>query len=281
MEQEKSLIDIIQSYLNSDNVKLPVFSSTALRIQNEISKEEPDARLIEKLIISDQALTSSVLKHSNSSFYKGFTEVSTVKQAMVRLGINEVSNIVIMISQENNFRSKDPFVQNIMSKLWRHSVGCAIGASWLSKNCSLVGLTNEVFVAALLHDIGKLLILKVIDELKHAGELNGGISDEVLNEAMNTLHTDLGYTLMRKWNLPETYSRVVRDHHLEEIDSNNLPLIIVRLSDKGCNKLGIGVNSDPSIVLAAMPEAEMMNLSEIDIAKLEIKLEDSKLLNYS
>ena len=279
MEQEKSLIEIIQGYLDSDNVKLPVFSSNALRIQNEISKEEPDIRMVEKLIISDQALTSSVLKYSNSSFYKGFTEVSTVKQAIVRLGINEVSNIVIMINHENNFQSKDPFVQNIMLNLWRHSVGCAISASWLSKDCSLVGLSNEVFVAGLLHDVGKLLILKVIDEIKHAGDFKTDISIEVLNEAMNTLHTDLGYTLMRKWNLPETYSRVVRDHHLEELDANNLPLIIVRLSNKACNKLGIGVNSDPSIVLAATPEAELMNLSEIDIAKLEVKLEDSKLLN--
>jgi len=279
MEQEKSLIEIIQGYLDSDNVKLPVFSSNVLRIQNEISKEDPDIRLVEKLIICDQALTSSVLKYSNSSFYKGFTEVSTVKQAIVRLGINEVSNIVIMINHENNFQSKDPFVQNIMLKLWRHSVGCAISASWLSKDCSLAGLSNEVFVAGLLHDVGKLLILKVIDEIKHAGDFKTDISIEVLNEAMNTLHTDLGYTLMRKWNLPETYGRVVRDHHLEELDANNVPLIIVRLSNKACNKLCIGVNSDPSIVLAATPEAALMNLSEIDIAKLEVKLEDSKLLN--
>ena len=163
MGQEKSLIEIIQGYLDSDNVKLPAFSSNALRIQNEISREEPDIRMVEKLIISDQALTSSVLKYSNSSFFKGFAEVLTVKQAIVRLGINEVSNIVIMINHENNFQSKDPFVQSIMLKLWRHSVGCAISASWLSKNCSLAGLSNEVFVAGLLHDVGKLLILKVID----------------------------------------------------------------------------------------------------------------------
>ena len=165
MGQEKSLIEIIQGYLDSDNVKLPAFSSNALRIQKEISKEEPDIRLIEKLIISDQALTSSVLKYSNSSFYKGFSEVSTVKQAIIRLGINEVSNIVIMINHQNNFQSKDPFVREIMHKLWRHSVGCAIGATWLSRECSLIGLSNEVFVAALLHDVGKLLILRVIDSI--------------------------------------------------------------------------------------------------------------------
>ena len=279
IKQEKSLVEIIQDYLDSDKVKLPPFSSTALRIQNEISKEVPDIRLIEKLIISDQALTTSLLKHSNSSFFKGFTEVSTVKQAIVRLGVNEVSNIAIMVTQENNFRSKDPFVQKIMANLWRHSVGCAIGASWLSKNCSLVGLTNEVFIAALLHDVGKLLILKVLDDLRHAGKLDISISDKVLNEAMNTLHTDLGSTLMRKWNLPDSYCRVVRDHHLEELDPNNLPMIIVRIADKACNKLGIGINSDPSIALTAIPEMEIMNLSEMDIAKLEVILEDSKLLN--
>lgn len=62
-------------------------------------------------------------------------------------------------------------------------------------------------------------------------------------------------------------------------NSNDHLMIIVRLANIVCNKLGFGINLNPSIVLVATPEAELLNLSEIKIAELEVRLEDSKLLN--
>ena len=279
MKDSKSLISIIENYLASDEVKLPVFHSIAMRIQNEISKEEPNIDSIEKLIISDQALTSSVLKASNSSFFKGFSEISTIRKAIIRLGINEVANIVTMITHKNNFHSKDPFLRKIMRKLWQHSVGCAISASWIAKNASQFEIASEAFFSALLHDVGKLLILRVIDEVKISGKLNTLISDEILIGAMDNLHANFGHMLMIKWNLPPKYALIAKDHHLEDLESSDPLMTIVRLSNNVCNKLGFGTSPNPSIILAATPEAELMNLSEIDIARLEIKLEDSKLLH--
>lgn len=279
MEDSKSLINIIENYVESDNLKLPVFNSIAMRVQNEISKEEPSLDLIEKLIISDQALTGSLLKVSNSNFFKGFSEVSTVRQAIVRLGINEVANIVTMTTHKNNFHSKDPFIQGNMRKLWQHSVGCALAASWIAKNASFSGIASEAFFAALLHDVGKLLILKVIDEIKLSGKLQTFISDEVLAGAMGNHHTNFGHMLMLKWNCPEKYALVAKNHHLGDPKSNDYLIILVRLANNVCNKLGYGINLNSSIVLAATPEAELLNLSEISIAELEIKLEDSKLLD--
>ena len=276
MEKEASLIDMINTYLDSDKVKLPVFNSTALRIQKEISKDDPDLQLIEKLIVSDQSLTSTVLKVSNSSFFKGLSEVSTIHQAIVRLGINEVSSIVTLVTQEGNFNSKDPNGQAKMRKLWQHSLGCAMGASWIAKQCGMSGISHEVFLAALLHDVGKLLILKVIDELKSSNEI-AQVSDEVLNEAMAGLHVSLGHSLMNKWNLPEKYADVARYHHEEEFDTNNLLLVMTRISNMACNKIGLGFTQSNGANILAMPEVEILNLSEIDLARLEVQLEDSKI----
>ena len=276
MSQDKSFIEIVDKHLTSSDARLPVFNATALRVQQEIAKEEPDLRLIEKLIVSDQSLTAKVLSVSNSSFYKGLQQVSTVHNAIVRLGINEVSNIVMLITHENNFRSKDPLVHDIMRKLWRHSVGCAMGSNWLAKQCGLHALAHEAFFAGLLHDVGMLFILTVIDDLKHSNELKAQPSNALLVEAMNTLHTHHGHTLMTHWNLPPKYSNIARDHHQEEFDPNNLLLVLVRLANKACCKLGIGRDADPSIVLVATPEAEALHISEVDLARMEIMLEDSQ-----
>ena len=279
MNQDKSFIEIVDTHLASSNARLPVFNATALRIQQEIAKDESDLQVIEKLIVSDQALTAKVLSISNSSFYKGLQQVSTVRNAIVRVGINEVSNIVMLITHESNFRSKDPFVQGIMRKLWRHSVACAMGSNWLAKQCGLHSLAHEAFFAGLLHDVGMLFILTVIDDLKHSNEIEIQPSDALLVEAMNTLHTHHGHSLMSHWNLPEKYSQIARDHHQEEFDENNLLLALVRLADMACCKLGIGLDKDPSLVLIASPEAETLHISEVDLARMEIMLEDSQVFD--
>jgi HD-like signal output (HDOD) protein len=276
MAQQESFIEIIDKHLASSKARLPVFNTTALRIQQEIAKPEPDIRLVERLIVSDQSLTAKVLSVSNSSFYKGLNQVATVRNAIVRLGINEVSNIVMLVTHENNFRSNDPLVQGGMRALWRHSVGCAMGSNWLAKHCGLHGLAHEAFFAGLLHDVGKLFILNVIDELKNSADLDIQPSDALLIEAMDSLHANHGYLLMMRWNLPEKYCDVVRDHHHEQLDSKNMLQILVRLADKACLKLGIGMVKDPALVLGATPEAEALHISEVDLARLENKLEDSQ-----
>ena len=278
MDQQESFIEIIDKQLASSNARLPVFNVTALKIQQEIAKEEPDIHLVERLIVSDQSLTAKVLSVSNSSFYKGLNQVDTVRNAIVRLGINEVSNIVMLVTHENNFRSKDPFVHGNMRALWRHSLGCAMGSNWLAKNCGLLGLAHEAFFAGLLHDVGKLFILTVIDQLRHSDELDIQPSDALLLEAMASLHANHGHSLMVQWNLPEKYCHIVRDHHNVEVDSKDMLQNLVRLADKACLKLGIGMVEDPALVLVATAEAESLQISEVNLARMEIMLEDSQVI---
>jgi len=276
MEAEQSLVGMIDHFVASKTVKLPAFNATALRIQQEVAREEPDFRLVEKLIVSDQSLTGELLRVSNSSFYKGLTQVVTVRDAIIRLGIREVSNIVSMVAVQHNFQSKDPSVHKIMGKLWRHSVGCAIGASWLARQTGFQALANETFISGLLHDVGKLYVLKVVDDIKASGEIESLPSDIVIHEVMQQLHTEQGYALMVHWNLPEKYCQIARDHHLADLDGNNFVLLMVRLSNQMCHKMGIGLIEDPSIVMMKTPEAVRLQLSEVALARLEVRLEDAQ-----
>jgi HD-like signal output (HDOD) protein len=262
MKAGQSLVGMIDHFVASNKVKLPAFNATALRIQKEVAKAEPDSRLIEKLIVSDQSLTGEVLSVSNSSFYKGLTQMVTVRDAIIRLGNIEVSNIVSLVALQNNFQSKNPTIHKIMGKLWRHSVGCAIGANWLARHTGFQTLAHETFIAGLLT----------------SGEIEDLPSETVIDELMRQLHTEQGYALMAQWNLPENYCQVARDHHLAEFDGNNFLLVLVRLANQVCHKMGIGLIEDPSIVLLETPEAAQLQLSEMDLARLEVRLEDSQVV---
>lgn len=277
MQKNLSFLDVITQYIDAGNIVLPVLSSAAMKVQQELVKKEPEVKVLESLISQDQSLSSQVLQIANSAFYHGLVEIKTIKAAVVRLGVQEVGRITLLAATKNQFRSSNKVLNSVMHKLWQHSVGCALGVQWLSKRCKLDEFESHAFFAGLFHDVGKLFVLMVIDQMKKENR-DLPLTHALLTEAMTVLHPEQGYNLMKQWNLPEEYCDVTRDHHKKVLDDKNLLMLMVRLSDMACLKLGIGLTKDPSLVLSASEEAQQLNLSEIDLAELEILLEDTAIL---
>lgn len=274
MKQEKSFLEIVNDYLHSGESHLPVFDQTALRVQQEITAADPDHDRIVEIISGDQTLAGEVLRKANSAFFQGLHNVVTIKEAIIRIGIDEIVKLVLLITQKRQFQSRDKFVNTLMEMLWRHSQQVAFGAKWIADHCNFFQLSNEAFFAGLLHDIGKLLILTIISKIKQEGKIDFQPTESLISEVMNGEHTTQGYSLLKSWNIPEVYCVVARDHHMENFEANNFMMPIVRLADLACNKMGYGLNLDPSVDLSATTEATLLGLSEIDIARLEIELED-------
>ncbi len=278
MAASASLVDIINRFIESDAVTLPAFNTTALRIQQELARTEPDLRIIERTITSDQALSSQVLKIANSTFYRGLTEVSTVRAAIMRLGLAETGKVALLATSRHHFDSREKNLNLLMKKLWQHSVGTAYGAAWLAKRYNYGVDQGQAFFCGLFHDVGKLFILMVIEQIKRKSTAIK-ITDALLMEAMAKLHAREGGKLLARWNMPESFQLVAREHHSMEVDERNLLLILVRMANLVCNKLGIGLEANPSLLLPATLEASLLNVSEIDLAELEITLEDTKALS--
>ena len=272
-----SLIDVISQCIESGEISLPVFNANAARIQQELVKEESDLQAVEKIINSDQALAGQVLKIANSSFYRGLAEVGTVRAAIMRLGMQEIGRIVLLASSKQLFLSADTTINQIMKKLWQHSVGCAYGAVWLARRYTYGVDQSQAFFAGLFHDVGKLLTLMVIEQIKQKNKTIN-IPDALLTEAMVNLHAREGGRLLKQWNMPEHLCVVARDHHSAEIDDKNYLLLLVRMANLACHKLGIGLKHEAALILPATFEANLLNLSEIDLAELEIALEDTEVL---
>ena len=273
-----SLLDVINRYIAADTLSLPVFNNAAVRLQMELVKPEPDLRVIEQVITSDQALSSQVLKIANSAFYRGLVEVGTVRAAIIRLGMREIGRIVLMAASEQHFRSRDRTIALVMKKLWQHSVGCAYGTAWLARRRDCGGEQSQAFFAGLFHDVGKLFVLMVIEQIKRKNK-SLKLTDSLLMEAMNRLHAREGSRLLTRWNMPGHLHVIARDHHNAEIDAQNRLLVLVRMANLVCRKLGIGLAEDGSLLLAATPEANLLGLTGTDLAELEGALEDTRVLS--
>lgn len=278
MSAPVSLVDIINRFIESDSVVLPVFNSAAARIQQEIAKEEPSIQVIERVITSDQALSTQVLKIANSAFYRGLKEVGTVRTAIMRLGVKEIEKVVLLATTKQHFTSKDKAINLVMKKLWQHAVGCAYGAVWLAKRHTYGIEQSQAFFAGLFHDVGKLLVLVIIEQIKQRNK-SLKVTDALLMEAMDRLHPREGGKLLSQWNVPEYFCLIAREHHSGEIDDKNILMLMVRMANLVCHKLGIGLIHEPTLVLPASLEADLLNLSEIDLAEMEIALEDTAVLS--
>jgi HD-like signal output (HDOD) protein len=280
MSEERGLVEYLNECLSSGKVQLPVSNMTGLRLQQEISKEGANPKVLEKLIATDQALTAQVLKIANSAFYRGLHKASSVREAILRLGMIEVSNIITLVTQKQTFQSKDPFIGELLEKLWQHAVACAVGAQWLARSCNYPNILNEAFLAGLLHDIGKLFLLTVIEANKLSEKFNLRLNREMIYHALADLHTEYVYSLLKQWNFPEGYYQVAKEYHQDNYDPKNDLLVILRMANQTCRRMGIGLAADSDILLSATPEATLLGLSEIAVAELQIKIEDSLLLAH-
>ncbi|MFQ5417166.1 MAG: HDOD domain-containing protein [Myxococcota bacterium] len=275
MNPDKSLADIVEEQIASGKVVLPVFDQTAVRIRQMIERGVYDPEAVEKLVGSDPALSGTLLRHANSSFFGGIEKVVTVRDAIMRLGVKQVSELVILSTQRQQYQLNDPKLREFADKLWQHAVGCGVGSEWLARKLRMQDREQEAFMAGLLHDIGKLLLLRVLDDLIEQKALAFQPSGDLVLELLASLHCAHGHRLMQTWNIPDVYANVVKNHHDEDYEESDRLLGLIRLVDMACNRLGIGIRGEIDLNLAACPEAQRLRASEVALAELEVRIEDA------
>lgn len=268
MKNQEKIFTQLKKSLDSEYGGLPIFSAVSVRLQLELIKDEPDLKLIEQLIIDDQSLSSNILKLSNSSLYAGLVQIKTVRNAIIRLGMAEIMHVVCIDINNNIFSSPDKQIDDLMKKLWSHSVACAYGAAMLASMLQCGVEREEAFSAGLFHDIGKLLILKVIEKKKKFYKILD-MPEEDLLESIAKLHAKQGQLLMERMQLPVMYPVIAHDHHSKRFDTNNTLLIIVRVANLICHKLCIGIIEEPELDIRATEEAAALKLTIPTILKVQ------------
>lgn len=266
----------VRKLLASQPIELPIFHPVALKLQRMLSDLDFTVDEVAMVANEDPALASQMLKMANSPMYMGRTKVATIKEVVIRLGAQQVTNIAIAASQAAAHASSNPELDRYMKLLWQHSHGCAVGSRWLARNCGMRGAVDESYLAALLHDVGKLYLLKAVERLVAAGVIKSLFDDELILEIFDAMHVEQGVRLVQHWNFPAMYGNVIAAHHAEEWDVVNKMLTIVRFVNHACHRVGLGLTHTPSLELAATQEAAVLDLGEFQIAELLALLDETR-----
>jgi putative nucleotidyltransferase with HDIG domain len=197
------------AWLTGDlSLAVPMLPDVAQRVIAMTS--DPDISIIRlsEMVAKDQVLASRVLGLANSAYSAPAAHIGTVSDSIVRLGTSSVRNLVVAVSLTS--RMQDQAVYGARGRqLFDHALGTAYMARLVAER---VGVNeDEAFLCGLIHDIGKLVILKVAHE--HSRAHAGVPGAEEIERVIAERHASIGGLALRRWKLPETVDEPVIFHH--------------------------------------------------------------------
>jgi putative nucleotidyltransferase with HDIG domain len=250
-------------------IELPVFNPVAVELLLMLGDPATDIDAIVSTINEDQALSAQALKMANSAAFTGFKRSETIKESAIRLGTRQITNLAMAASQSALHISDNPVVNDVMQDLWLHSHACALGCRSLALRTGHPDLADQAYMAGLLHDIGKLYILKALERISQDKESGIVLNRELILGVFTEMHVELGCRLMDHWNIPPVYRAIVANHHSEHVDSDDILLAIVRLVNFNSRMLNMSLNSRAILTEDVYQEINTLRMDESVWAKLE------------
>lgn len=206
----RTKIDISQMI----KTKLPPLPGSTMRILNLIRDINSSTRQMAAAVELDPSLSARLLRMANSPIYSRQKNVSSIYQAIDVVGTKSLYDIVMM------GMTSDAFAKEIRSSvigrtIWEHSLAVALLSRELSQTLGMRG-TDEVFICGLLHDIGKIMLLRA-DVETYSKILDCQTEAEMLDWERETFgydHAEIGSLVAQGWRLPDDVCQSILNHHI-------------------------------------------------------------------
>ncbi len=219
--------------------ELPVLPRVAVQALKLSMQDDVELSKLARLVESDPSLTLKVLKLVNRASRNLIQKVTTVQQAVSLLGLTTLRCALLGVITQDYLKAENASLQEWQHSIWSHSLACAVSAQLIAER-TYPHLKQEAFVTAMLHDMGKVVILhglqdKYISLLEQAGESEASLMG-LEQEALHCNHTQVGKWLAQKWGLPENLRQVLFYHHqpvaaIQYLELNHELTYIVKLAN--------------------------------------------------
>jgi len=207
--QFKSINDFlahVQKELDHNRLILPTLPDIALKVRESVNKDDASSQDIADIITTDAVISARLIQVANSPLYGGNTEIKSIQLAVSRLGNNTIRTLVTSLAMRQLFSTKSKALQKQYEKIWQDSINVA------SISRALAAFTphlsaDEVMLAGLMHQIGKLPILVLVENLPEFKNYPDRL-DKLLEKA----HRPIAKIIMNAWNLPEDLKLVASEY---------------------------------------------------------------------
>lgn len=253
-----------------DTKTLPTLPGVINKLNSLSENDKASVQEMARIVSSDQVLSARILRLANSPSY-GFYRVSTISNAMILLGVNVVKSLALSSS-----------IFEIMEKtsmgLWEHSLGVGVAANLIARKLNLPEC-EEIATAALLHDIGKVIIsLKCNDaaqEIRSTINDRGIFMQEAERLVIDTDHAEVGGWLAKSWFLPDKLSEPITFHHDVTLSGNHrIKTAVVHIADVLIKASGFGDSGDDYVPPIQQAAWDVLKLNELFLAEIVDDLEE-------
>jgi HD-like signal output (HDOD) protein len=205
-------------------IQVPPSPVVALRMMQLLSDESTPSSALIATLQKDQALTAIVLRLANSAHYRRGAEVVSLEQALLVLGRKTLREVSVARELHGQTLHTGPLVA-LRRRAWRESFSSAHVASFLAP--MFEAKAEEAFVAGLLHDIGRVPVIGVLEQLLTEHPESDTRSEDGWWAAVETHHVELGALLSQRWQLPAPIAQAITAHHDEAHASPMLEVLRV------------------------------------------------------
>jgi len=228
----------------------------------------PNANLhdIVGIIEYDVALTANVLRMANSAAFAPRNSILTVRDAVVWLGAGRVLQLAVGDHAKGILGQPCSGYDLTERELWHHSVAAALGADLL-RRFTTEHIPPVAFTAALLHDIGKLIVSRRIsDDLRR--QINRLVEREQLpffeaeRAVLGINHAEIGGVIAKRWSFPKILVDCIALHHNPDGEGIVSPALdAVHIGNVVAKTLAIGMGSEQMNMVACANAARRLKLT--------------------
>lgn len=232
-DEQEVLRGRVADRLGTGNIVLPLLPQVASQVLALTSQPTVDALQLSNLIHRDPALAGQVLRIANSPAYMPSMPIVSLQQAVARLGMQTVTEIVLAASlQSGTF--KVPGYEGALKRLWRHGLASGLFAKEIAR--LLRSNVESAFLCGLLHAVGKPALLQVVadaqrDRHRERGT-RGAVPDQALRELLSEFHTGVGLRIATSWALPQPVVNAIAFYaSFERAQANRREAAVACLAD--------------------------------------------------
>ena len=276
-----SILKEINRSLSKGDLELPAQPLVLTRFR-ELMASGADLDQLAELLQQDMTIAAKVMRVANSALFRGFDTARNTAQAIGRLGMSAVDQIVTTMANQRMFASESDRYRPLLQSLWRHSLASALAAQ------AVVGATGrrlaiDPFVAGLMHDMGAMALIQIIAQMENRSHFSKAVTPEAVAETVVANHARFGAKLLSKWHFAPDYVQTTLSH--EKITDGTQvceALAVVHLSNLIAKSIGCpGLNPSVELDLSLAPSARQLGLGTpqliIIMQKCQAEMEASEI----